>query len=193
MPHGTNPPQLDALDPHTELITLGTRGNDIGFAELVTACIALLLLGSPCQDRYVLNGSNLISERIDRTAERLDAALHEIAARAPRTTIVLVGYPSVLPQDYPGCWPLMPYAPSDVHYLRAKNAELNAMLRARSVIHGARYVDVFGPSLGKDACAFPDHRWVERIVPLSPAFPVHLNELGMRAIAELVVQARNGG
>lgn len=185
---GINPAQFDALDTGVDLVTLGIGGNDIGFTQLATDCIALLPLGSPCQDRFVSPEGDTVSIRIAQTAHRIEAALHEIRRRAPQATVVVVGYPSILPEAYAGCWPLMPYAPSDVGYLRNKTVELNSMLEQQAVSNGAVFVDVYAPSLGRDACALPGHRWVEPVVPLAPAAPVHPNATGMQGMAEQIVQ-----
>jgi lysophospholipase L1-like esterase len=37
---GVNPTQLSALSATTELVTLGIGGNDMGFSELITRCVA---------------------------------------------------------------------------------------------------------------------------------------------------------
>jgi lysophospholipase L1-like esterase len=100
-----------------------------------------------------------------------------------------VGYPAILPEVQPGCWPLLPVAPGDVPYLRNIQKQLNAMLATQAAAAGATYVDVYGPSIGHDACQLPGTRWVEPLVPLSPAAPVHPNALGMQAMASVLLQA----
>ncbi|MBW3591755.1 MAG: SGNH/GDSL hydrolase family protein [Actinobacteria bacterium] len=124
---GVNPPQLDAVTVDVDLVTLGIGGNDIGFSQLAIECVSLVPLGSPCQNRLITQGSDAISARIARTAPEISSVLQEIRRRAPAATVVVVGYPSILPEAYGGCWPLMPYAPSDVNYLRNKpGTERNA-------------------------------------------------------------------
>ena len=44
---GSNPPQLDALDPTVSTVSVQIGGNDIGFVEIVERCAALLPLGTP--------------------------------------------------------------------------------------------------------------------------------------------------
>ena len=83
----------------------------------------------------------------------------------------------------------MPIAPDDVPYLRAKEKELNAMLATQAAAAGATYVDVYGPSIGHDACQLPGVRWVEPLIPLAPAAPVHPNALGMRGMADALLAA----
>lgn len=184
-----NAAQLDALHAEVDLVTIGVGGNDIGFAQLATDCVALLPLGSPCQDRFISHGEDLIGARIAQAAPKIQSVLRQAKQRAPQAIILVVGYPSLLPENYGGCWPLMPYAPSDVRYLQEKTQELNEMLRVQAVSGGARFVDTYTPSLGRDACGLPGVRWVEPLLPLAPAAPLHLNEAGMQGIAQQVVQA----
>jgi lysophospholipase L1-like esterase len=186
---GPNPPQLDAVNASVSTVTVQIGGNDIGFSEIVGRCAAVVPLGTPCQDTYVRGGVDEIGRRIAATGPKVAAALAEVRRRSPRARVLVVGYPTILPENQPGCWPLLPIAPADVPYLRAKEKELNAMLAARAAAAGARYVDVYGPSIGHDACQLPGVRWVEPLLPLAPAAPVHPNALGMQAMAAVVTAA----
>jgi lysophospholipase L1-like esterase len=186
---GTNPPQLDALDRGVGKVSVQVGGNDIGFTEILRRCLALLPLGAPCRDLYTAGGVDEISRRIAATAPKVAAALAEVARRSPRARVFVLGYPTILPEAQPGCWPLMPFAPVDVSYLRDRQKELNAMLAAQAAVAGATYVDVYGPSLGHDACQLPGIRWVEPAFPVAPAPPVHPNALGMQGMAALLLDA----
>jgi lysophospholipase L1-like esterase len=186
---GPNPPQLDALDSEVASISLQIGGNDIGFSEILQRCTALLPAGTPCRDFYTRGGVDELSLRISATGPKVAAALAEAARRSPQARIFVIGYPAILPEVEPGCWPLMPIAPGDVPYLRDKEKELNGMLAARAAAAGATYVDMYGPSVGHDACQPPGVRWIEPAVPLSPAAPVHPNALGMRGMAAVLLTA----
>lgn len=183
-PGPANPPQLDALDTMTEVVTLGIGGNDIGFSEIVQTCATQNPLGAGCRAHYVRDGRDEISERIARTAPEIARALRDIGARAPRAEVFVVGYPTIIPETGRGCYPVVPILPSDVPYLRAKAEELNAMIAAEARKAGARYVDTATPSIGHDVCSLD--RWVEGLVPLSPAAPVHPNAAGMLATSQVV-------
>ena len=87
------------------------------------------------------------------------------------------------------CWPQLPIATADVPYLRAKQTNLNNMLKQAAAVGGAKYVDVYTPSTGHDACAVPGRRWVEPLVPANLAAPAHPNALGMLAVANHLVRA----
>jgi lysophospholipase L1-like esterase len=186
---GPNPPQLDALSAGTQLVTLGIGGNDIGFSGIIEDCVTLWPFGSPCRDRYVVNGVDELSGRIAATGPRIAAVLDEIHVRSPAARVLVVGYPAIFPDTGSGCWPSMPMAYGDVPYLRAKEKELNAMLASQAAARGATYVDVYTPSIGRDACRSSGTRWVEPIIPANAAAPVHPNARGMAGMAAAVVAA----
>jgi lysophospholipase L1-like esterase len=183
---GTNPPQFDALTADTRVVTVGIGGNDIGFSDIVINC-ARLNPFDPCRDDYVSGGVDEISQAIAATAPKIDAAIDGIQARAPSAAIHVVGYPVILPASGLGCWPSVPVLPTDVSYLRAKTVELNAMLAARAAAGGASYVDTYTSSVGHDVCRGTGTKWVEGLIPTSPAAPVHPNALGMRNTAAVTL------
>jgi len=186
---GPNPPQMDAVDRSVGTVSMQIGGNDIGFTEIIVRCSSLLPQGTPCQDAYVHNDVDEISRRITAAAPKVAAALAEVKRRSPQARVFVVGYPAILPDAGPGCWPSLPISPADVGYLRDKEKELNAMLARQARVAGATYVDVYGPSIGHDACQPPGTRWVEPLVPLAPAAPVHPNALGMQGTAAALVAA----
>ncbi|MBL8774367.1 MAG: S-layer homology domain-containing protein [Acidimicrobiales bacterium] len=185
---GPNPPQFNALSADTDIVTLGIGGNDIGFSSIVTDCIALLPISNAvCQPDYVRNGVDEISNRITATAPKVAAVIQGVRSRAPHARIYVVGYPAILPESGGGCWPSLPLSNADLPWLRAKNKELNSMLAAQAAANGARYVDVYTPGIGHDACQDNGVRWVEGIVPrLLQAAPVHPNATGMAGVASVV-------
>ena len=187
-----NRPQLAAVTPGTDLVSIGIGGNDAGFGAVVHDCLAAAPSARPCQQVYAGPAGDEISRRIAQVAERIDAVLAELRRRAPRARVYLVGYPAILPDSGTGCWSVLPIVAADVPYLRDKARELNAMLAARAAAGGATFVDTYGPSVGHDACAAPDVRWVEPLAPVAPAAPIHPNQAGMRATARAVVRAMGG-
>jgi lysophospholipase L1-like esterase len=187
---GTNKPQLDALTEQTDLVTLGIGGNDIGFGEILSTCARLSAthpLGAACRDHYRAGGRDALADRIRATGPKITVALAQIANRSPNARILVVGYPTILPDTGDGCYPLVPFSPQDVSYLRDTAKGLNAMLAQRAQAAGAEFVDLYTPSIGHDVCQLPGTKWVEGLVPTSPAAPAHPNALGMRAAAQAVL------
>ena len=189
---GPNPPQLDALTTETRIVTLQIGGNDIGFGEIVDRCTTASPFGHPCRDRYVVNGVDVLADRIRNTAPKVAAALQAIHARAPQARVLVIGYAAILPHTGYGCWPQVAIAWADVPYLRATHEGLNTMLREQAAANGASYVDTYGASVGRDACRSTTVRWVEPTVPVNPAAPLHPNARGMRGVAATVLSALGG-
>jgi lysophospholipase L1-like esterase len=188
-PDGPNPPQFDRLSKKTRIVTLQIGGNDIGFSSIAEDCTATANEGTPCQDRYVHDGRDEISERIQATAPLVAAVFQGIAARSPKARVFAVNYAAILPHSGPGCWPQMPITDGDVPYVRAKQEELNAMLATQAAAAGAGLIDWYGASVGHDACQPPVIRWVEPVVPVNAAAPIHPNLGGMLGASQLLTAA----
>ena len=186
---GPNPPQLNALDAGTRVVTLGIGGNDIGFSSIIQGCATQNPFGHGCAAGYTAGGHDQIADRINATAPKVDSVLAAIRARAPQAKVLVVGYPTILPDSGSGCYPLVPILGKDVPYLRSKEKQLNAMLAARASAAGDTFVDTYTSSIGHDVCKLPGTKWVEGLVPTSPAAPVHPNADGMRHTAGLVTAA----
>jgi GDSL-like lipase/acylhydrolase family protein len=193
---GPNPPQFDRLAADTQLVTLGIGGNDIGFSGIAEDCFSLTPAGSPtapggspCRDKYVVNGVDEVSRRIAETAPKVGSVIQGIHSRSASVRVLVVNYSAILPHTGGGCWPQLPLAEGDVPWLREKQVELNQMLADQAAANGATLVDWYGASVGHDACKLPTIRWVEPATPASPAAPVHPNLWGMQAAAQLVLTA----
>jgi lysophospholipase L1-like esterase len=188
-PDGPNPPQFDSLTRKTRIVTIQIGGNDIGFSSIARDCTSTTNEGTPCQDRYVHDGRDEISERIVATAPLVAAVIQGIHARSPKARVLFVNYAAILPDSGPGCWPQMPITDGDVPYVRAKQKELNAMVAAQAAANGAELIDWYTASIGHDACQPPVIRWVEPVVPVNAAAPVHPNLGGMMGASDLLVAA----
>jgi len=189
-PDGPNPPQFDSLTKRTRIVTVQIGGNDIGFSSIARDCAsATSNEGTPCQDRYVHDGRDEISERIQATAPKVAAVIQGIHQRSPKARVIAVNYAAILPDEGPGCWPQVPITDGDVPYLRAKQKELNAMMAQQAAANAAELVDWYTASIGHDACRPPVIRWVEPAVPVNAAAPLHPNLGGMIGASELLTAA----
>jgi lysophospholipase L1-like esterase len=77
------PPQLDALDQETDLVTLTVGGNDIDLAAFGLACL---------QGNCTGTATTAILNRIPGLTPTLGDLLAEIQQRSPRAQIILTGY-----------------------------------------------------------------------------------------------------
>jgi lysophospholipase L1-like esterase len=189
---GTNPPQLNALQRGTDLVTVQIGGNDIGFGSIIGTCAQLSsqdLAGNPCQRHYTSpSGADLLALKILETAPEITRVLRAVHARAPHARVLVVGYPDLLPEDGSGCYPSVPFAAKDFPYLRDTGKRLNLMMRVVARLNGAEYVDTYGPTVGHDMCKAPAVRWIEPLQPASPAAPAHPNAKGEEVMAEAVLK-----
>jgi lysophospholipase L1-like esterase len=187
-----NPPQFDRLHANTGIVTLQIGGNDIGFFSIALTCATFdpTAAGTRCQDAFVRNGTDEISGRITAAAPQVAAVLRGIHIRSPRAHVYVVGYPAIFPDSSAGCVPAVPITPGDVPYLRAKEHELNAMLRAQAATNNSVFVDVYNASIGHDACQPPGVRWIQPVDFSAPIVSwIHPNTTGMQGMASAVLGA----
>jgi lysophospholipase L1-like esterase len=177
-------PQLDALAPDTQLVTMTIGGNDSGvFLDSIVQCGAAgastLGTGSPCKDRY---GSSFEDTIRNTTYPALVDRLRAVRAEAPRAKVAILGYPWILPSSG-GCFDRMPVAVGDVPYLRSLQTTLNDAVRRAAAATGVTYVDMNRVSEGHDACQPLGVRWIEPVLQGTNPVVVHPNALGERGMA----------
>jgi lysophospholipase L1-like esterase len=190
----TVPPQINAVNASTALVTVGIGGNDIGFSSIISNCAEDSLsnpFGSPCRDRYTAGGTDELRARIAATAPKVATVLQRVRAAAPSARVVVIGYIAILPDTGFGCWPTVPVAFGDVPYLRGVQKALNSMLAATAGANGATYVDVYTPSIGRDACKSSSVRWTEGLIPGNSAAPFHPNAAGERGMFNAIMARLN--
>ncbi|MFC4000317.1 SGNH/GDSL hydrolase family protein [Prauserella oleivorans] len=161
---GTNPPQLDALRPGTDLVTLGIGGNDDSvFGRLVGTCPGLREsdpAGAPCREHFTVDGVDTLKAAVTTTGRKVAAVLDEIHARAPRATVLVVGYPRIVP-PHGTCPAILPFADGDYAWLDSIETALNDAIEAAVAEDGrSSFVDTYPASLGHDACA-GRHAWIQ--------------------------------
>ncbi|MEW1953396.1 SGNH/GDSL hydrolase family protein [Terrabacter sp. NPDC080008] len=178
-------PQLDAVTKDTRLVTMTIGGNDEGvFANSFFGCVALSYAdmgGNPCQRAY---GTAFTDQIEKQTYPHLVAALTAVRKKAPAASVVILGYPQILPATgQPSCYRSMPIAMGDVPWLHHEEEVLNEVVRRAARVTGARFVDMTAASQGHDACQPVGQRWIEPAVAPINALPVHPNALGEAAMA----------
>lgn len=183
-------PQLNAVSADTKLITIGIGGNDSNvFLSLIGNCLATGLTtlgqGSPCKDTFGDSYSTTIK---NVTYPAVKQAIAAAKAKAPGATIVVPGYPQVLPPTN-GCYLTMPIAKGDVPYVNAIEQDLNAAVKQAALDNGATYVDMWAASAGRDACQLPWVRWSEPAIGSLNFVPIHPNAAGERAYADEIMDA----
>ncbi|HLM04720.1 MAG TPA: SGNH/GDSL hydrolase family protein [Blastococcus sp.] len=179
------PPQLDAVAPDTELITMTIGGNDSGvFIDSLVACgqagLSTAGQGGPCRDRY---GSSFEDTIRSTTYPSLVNALQAVRAAAPDAEVAILGYPWIMPRTGPGCFDRMPVAEGDVAYVRGIQATLNDAVKRAAGATGVTYVNLNRVSEGHDACQPLGVRWIEPVLQGTNPVIVHPNALGEQQMA----------
>lgn len=179
-------PQLDAVTKDTRLVTMTIGGNDEGvFANSFFGCAMLTStnpMGNPCEQKY---GSTFTDQIEHETYPHLVAALTAVHRKAPAATVMILGYPRILPATgQPSCLSAMPIAMGDVPWLAHEEDVLNQAVSRAARETGSRFVDMAPSSLGHDACHPVGTRWIEPALGPINAFPVHPNVLGEAAMAQ---------
>jgi lysophospholipase L1-like esterase len=180
------PAQLDAVTKETRLVTMTIGGNDENvFGDSFFGCAAISstdILGNPCQQKY---GSTFTDKIVNQTYPNLVAALTAIRKKAPAATVVILGYPQILPNTGElSCYRSMPIAMGDVPWLNHEQEVLNDVVRQAALQTGARFIDMAPSSAGHDACQPVGQRWIEPAIGPINAAPVHPNATGEAAMAE---------
>lgn len=185
---GTNPPQLDALAPDTQLVTLSIGGNDLPVAEFVATCAGMGWtnpMGAPCKAYYTRGGVDRGAQKADAVGPLVSAVIQGVRQRAPGARVLVVGYPSIVPTTAStACFTQgVPLAAGDLPYLDLVTRKLNGAIKGAAQANGVEFVDLYPSSLGHDVCKAANLRWVEGIIPGNIAAPVHPNLSGMQNAA----------
>lgn len=186
--NATVPAQLDALTEDTDLVTLGIGGNDFDlFGTLLQTCGRLRNSdpsGSPCADYLEGRGSDL-GRRVARIGDRVASSIQAISEHAPRATILLVGYPRIVPADGT-CPRLLPLAAGDYPLAERVARALDGALSRAAETTGVGFVEMYAASRGRDVCS--DVPWVNgRFTDQTAALAFHPLPAGMDAVADRVV------
>ncbi len=183
---GAVPPRIDALRPDTTLVTVSIGGNDIAWQSLVAPCYTTVPgTDAHCRtDPETIRGMNSALAALE---PKVSAALAAIEQRAPAAQVLLVGHGGIFGAR--SCWPNIPTSDADAAWISGFFVRMNQVLAAAATATGARFVDVATAAIGHDACAGPDQRWFEGLLPQSFAESLHPTTAGMRAIAARVLTA----
>ncbi len=184
----TVPPQLDALTPGTDLVTLGIGGNDLDlFVTLLQTCVRMRGLdpdGSPCGDYLDGQGTDL-DRQIDQIGRRVAGAVQRIHRRAPQATVLLVGYPRLTPETGT-CPRLLPLARGDYRLAGEVARSLSAAMSLAAERTGVGFIGLYDASRGHDICS--EDPWVNgRLTDQGAALAFHPFASQMRAVAARIV------
>jgi lysophospholipase L1-like esterase len=229
---GTAPPQLAALGRDTKVVTISIGGNDLGFFGTITSCITLFANGPiltekepNCRATLVKDGKDALAERISgpllngtgSTRSGLTKAFAAVRAAAPNAKVIVVGYPTIMPNSAntpaSGCFSApvkgkslqsfrmdngMPFTDVDIAYLHSVEQKLDAATKDATERAHFSYVSVLGKTASRSACAPPATAYVNGVsltvkageLSLDPG-SLHPNAAGAAFLARTVVSALN--
>lgn len=182
---GGVPPQLRAVRPGTDLVTIGLGGNDEAlFGTMIVRCTQLAEQepqGSPCSDEL----EDGVGGTLDRTRDNLVEVVERVRRRAPEARVLLVGYPQIVPES--GTCADLPLAAGDYPFVRTVNERLTRAVERAAEDAGVDYVDVWTPSAGHDICGADP--WINgRVTKVDTALAYHPLAVEQQAVAELVLE-----
>ncbi len=208
---GANPPQFDRLTAATDLVTVGIGGNDAGIASAAMDCLNVLPVETPlemvpdlpvpvvgglltpfggCKNKYTKGGVDRLAKNIRNAEPLVVRALRQIHRISPHARILVVDYMRVIPRG--ACYPLVPAVDKDIRYIRAKFAQLNAMLKRATRTAGAELVNTARLTRKHHLCTGMNERYAEvlglSVNDLAIGVPAHPNAAGARAQAASVLR-----
>jgi lysophospholipase L1-like esterase len=183
-PRGAIPPQLDAVDADTRLVTVTIGGNDVNYMSRLTA--------ASCAGLAQQNGAAAACNPVPAPpteqayadlAVRMDQIAKEVRRRAPSAHLVFVDYLAVLPEA--GTCPGTPLSAAEADADREIARRLAAITRKAAGDNGASIILASEFSKGHDACS--KDPWINGYP--RPEAPVagtlyHPNARGMTVIAD---------
>ncbi|MFL6060660.1 MAG: SGNH/GDSL hydrolase family protein [Marmoricola sp.] len=180
--------QMADLSASTKLVTLGIGTNDDGFAtQIGYTCLKTKGKVAPACTTYLQTPAGDLQVTVGNLSSRLSSAIEAVMAAAPKATIVLVGYPRMLP-DGATCTKRYPLDPRAVERLRTALTDVNSAWRSVARQEGITYVDTYAASEGHDICSADP--WVNGLKPAKDdGASLHPNAAYHRAVAKLVEQA----
>ena len=188
---GTVPPQLEALGPDADLVTVTVGGNDVDYLLTMLRCSHQAdPEGTPVEARPFF-GTPVDRAAVDVALAGLPAKLAGLVTavrdRAPRARVVFVDYLTVVPE--PGTAAGLPMSDEHLRFCWDVGRRLAAATAEAAAGTGADLVEASTAS--RDHHAGSADPWVTGWefgdVLAGGVVPYHPNAAGMRAVADLLV------
>lgn len=132
--------QLDALDADTDLVTISIGGNDIGWGQVITAC----LVADEQQCAEAVAGTSFLIQ--NQLPSLLGTAYTAVRAAAPDAHVVITGYPRLFSPEHGDYVPdpdlPLVVSPTEQQMLNDGADLLNSVIAQTAQEHGFQFVDV---------------------------------------------------
>lgn len=186
------PPQFDALDSDTNLVTLSIGGNDVGFGTIV-ACITRqgpfeeLPATQTCESQVGDKVSADISSLYGADGP-IDGVYDAIAEASPNARVIATQYMPLLPSSGGCAFTDAVMTPEDVDWARGITEDINTAVDAAATRNG--HVSVMPTDdVDRSACAPADQRWTSFLGAPDNTAGMHPTALGQQAMADAIAAA----
>ncbi len=185
------PPQIEAVDSATDLVTITAGGNDLGYLGglLLRSAVNRLdehritsRLAAPLHKRTATRPTS--DDQITTTARGLSRIVGETRRRAPRARVVLVDYLPILDAGT-AMSATVPLRAEEVDHARAVATTLSEIYLAAARESGAEIVPASSYGSGHGAGS-PDP-WVNGFSARRLSSSFHPTAAGMRIVADRVI------
>ncbi|GGV21405.1 hypothetical protein GCM10010182_49560 [Actinomadura cremea] len=195
------PSQFDALGTDVSHVTLGISGNDMGFADIVTACIKASARKT-CegdQDAALQTAFDRLNAGTTANTNRVQEIFKEILRRAPQARIFVPTYPKFFPDEggrdgtsnVP--WPTQRCQMirlTDQLWMNSWVQRLDNYLVTSATIAGAVPVDLYDSTDGHEICPPKGaERFLNGVVPTKREDSFHPTRAGYANTACIVREA----
>lgn len=189
------PPEIDAVDADTRLVTITIGGNDLAYIGNLWAESCLRRPDAVPAAWHPQDCKVVPEDQVQAASRRLPMQFHriitQIRARAPHAEIVLVDYTNILP-SHGSCPQRLPLSPEQIAAGRRVAAQLARITAEAAKADHVKLVAASAVTMAHDVCAADP--WVSgfRFPPNPRVFapvPYHPTGQAMAAIAAAVDRA----
>lgn len=174
--------QIGSVKADTAVVTVTIGGNDVGFADVITACAQPAWI-SDCEGKLSAARTVLRTQM----PTRLDNVYRSIRQRAPQAKVVVAGYPLLF--NGKDCQAATFFSAAEMSQLNASTGELNTLIGTRAKAAGHRFADVRSAFTGHATC--DSAAWINGLsLPIVESY--HPNRPGNQAYASVVAAALDG-
>ena len=136
-----------ALNAKTTYVSISIGGNDIGFTDLITACVSG---GDATCAAAVDTASSAIANDLPG---KLATTYTGIRSKASKAKVVVVGYPRGFDPERVSCFQGTGITSTEAGLLNDLTDDLDAVIETAATSAGFTYVDPNGAFAGHDVCA----------------------------------------
>ena len=176
---GANPPQINAVNSQTRLVTMTIGGNDVGYIATAIAC------GHSHSTCTASSNPAQINAAFQALPNALTRLIQAVRTKAPAAIIVLVTYPRLVP---PTACPALHYSPAATRLVGSMGSRLEQVFVHVAKTDHVRLADPYVLGATHGPCATDASQWVAGLVA-SNGFAYHPTVAGHQEMAQLVERA----